>query len=109
VFVVLAYSVLAIPLIVWALNPQLGAAMIRGMMSALRRVPLRVHSFLSCVRDATALKIPLTLSPLPLFPFPWGEGRGGEELGRGVTSGIFMVSACPPADGHERLPWQTQP
>ena len=24
-----------------------------------------------------ALEIPLTLSPLPLFPLPWGEGRRG--------------------------------
>ena len=54
-------------------------------------------------RPNAAFKTPLTLSSLPLFPLPWGEGKGGGEFGRGVTSGIFMVSGRPPADGHERL------
>lgn len=53
VFVVISYSVLAIPLIVWALNPQLGVAMMGGMMSAFRRLHQQVHSIISCVRDAT--------------------------------------------------------
>jgi hypothetical protein len=56
VFVVMTYSVLAIPLIVWALNPQLGLAMMRGMMSAFRRLRRQVHSIISCVRYAAPLE-----------------------------------------------------
>lgn len=56
VIVAITYSALAIPLIVWAFNPQLGVALVGGMMSALGRVPKRVLSLISCVKGATPLE-----------------------------------------------------
>ena len=61
--------------------------------------PLGARIQFPFARQDPALKIPLTLSPLPLFPLPWGEGRGEGVLGRGGTSGIFMVSGCRPRTG----------
>ena len=91
-----------------ARHPRYSIARLRPRLASLPAShptsALRVLGRLSSLTfRPTALEIPLTLSPLPPYPLPWGEGRGGGELGRGVTRGIFMVSRCPSADGHERL------